>query len=212
MEARLTAHESALIDHFASGLDLDHWWPAATRFEVIVGAFLVQNTGWSNVEKAIAELRGAKRLSLAGIRELSEEELGALIRSSGFWRQKARRLLGFVRWLDEVHGGSLDRLFSLPAAQARAQLLALEGIGEETADAILLFAGGHPSFVVDAYTRRIFTRHHLPLDRAGIERALGHDATRFRHLHAVLVETAKRYCRKQAPDCGRCPLGGLLPQ
>lgn len=212
MEACFAAHESALTNQLASGLDLDHWWPAATPFEVIVGAILVQNTAWGNVEKAMAALRGAKRLSLAGIRALSAEELGPLIRSSGFWRQKARRLRGFVGWLDAAHGGSLDRLFAQPTARARAQLLALEGIGEETADAILLFAGGHASFVMDAYTRRIFERHHLPFERAWIERELGHDARRFRHAHALMVETAKRYCRKQTPECGQCPLGELLPQ
>ncbi|HVB40502.1 MAG TPA: hypothetical protein VNE83_06350 [Terriglobales bacterium] len=246
MDSGLAAYETALRAHFTPGkesaaaargarasgrlragmggvsrapaisLDLDHWWPAASPFEVIVGAILVQNTAWSNAAQAIAALRGAKRLSLAGIRELSEAELGELIRSSGFWRQKARRLRGFVTWLDAAHGGRLDRLFAQPTAAAREQLLALEGIGEETADTILLFAGDHARFVMDAYTRRVLVRHQLPAERAWVEAAVpsvhGRNAARhYRHLHALLVETAKRYCRKRAPDCGACPLAPLLP-
>lgn len=211
MGSGLAAYEQALHAHFASRLDLDHWWAASSRLEVIVGAILVQNTAWGNVEKAIAALRGAKRLSLAGLRALSEAELGELIRSSGFWRQKARRLRGFVLWLEATHGGSLDRLFAQPTAVVRAQLLELEGIGEETADAILLFAGSHPSFVMDAYTRRILTRHQLPTERTWVEAEFPPEARRYRHLHGLLVETAKRYCRKRAPDCRGCPLESLLP-
>jgi len=172
MASELERYFEALRAHFVPGLDLDTWWPAAGRFEIIVGAILVQNTAWTNVAKAIASLRSAGRLSVAGIRDLGEAELGALIRSSGCWRQKAKRLAGFVAWLDRTYGGDLDRLFAQPTPRLRAELLELHGIGEETADAILLFAGRQPSFVLDAYTRRILERHQLPAQRAWIEASL----------------------------------------
>lgn len=141
-----------------------HWWPAESRFEVIVGAFLTQNTAWTNVEKAMAQLRRARVLSLAGIRKTPIAELEQLIRSAGYFRQKARRLKNFVSYLDQRYGGSLERMFARPTAELRQELLALNGIGPETADSILLYAGNHPVFVVDAYTRRILDRHRiLPL-------------------------------------------------
>jgi endonuclease-3 related protein len=157
-----------------------HWWPARSRMEVIIGAFLTQNTAWSNVEKAMAQLRRARVLSPAGIRSVPLAELEQLIRSAGYFRQKARRLKNFVDYLDQRYGGSLDRMFARPTAELREELLALNGVGPETADSILLYAGNHPVFVVDAYTRRILDRHCLlPLNasyediRTLIEGALG---------------------------------------
>ncbi len=142
-----------------------HWWPAQSRFEVIVGAFLTQNTAWTNVEKAMSQLRRARVLNLAGIRNTPAGQLEQLIRSAGYFRQKAQRLQNFVHYLDANHGGSLDRMFARPTEELRQELLALNGIGPETADSILLYAGNHPVFVVDAYTRRILDRHRiLPLD------------------------------------------------
>ena len=142
-----------------------HWWPAQSRFEVIIGAFLTQNTAWTNVERAMAQLRRARVLSLTGIRNTSLNRLEQLIRSAGYFRQKAQRLKNFVAYLDERYAGSLDRMFARPTAELREELLALNGIGPETADSILLYAGNHPVFVVDAYTRRILDRHRiLPLD------------------------------------------------
>ncbi|MBI2677912.1 MAG: endonuclease III domain-containing protein [Candidatus Koribacter versatilis] len=138
-----------------------HWWPAQSRFEVIVGAFLTQNTSWTNVEKAMRNLRRARKLSLDGVRSTPEPALAQLIRSSGYYQQKAHRLKRFVSWLDATHGSSLDRMFAQPTPILRAELLALHGVGPETADSILLYAGGHPVFVVDAYTRRVFERHRL---------------------------------------------------
>ncbi len=138
-----------------------NWWPAETPFEVIVGAILTQNTSWTNVERALASLREARKLSLAGIRELRQPELEALIRSSGYFRQKAQRLKNFVAFLDANYGGSLARMFATPTGQLRVELLALKGIGPETADSILLYAGNHVVFVVDAYTRRILQRHEI---------------------------------------------------
>lgn len=138
-----------------------HWWPAQSRFEVVVGAFLTQNTAWTNVEKAMAQLRRARVLSLSGIRNTPLSQLEQLIRSAGYFRQKAARLKNFVAHLDERHAGSLQRMFTRPTAELREELLALNGIGPETADSILLYAGNHPVFVVDAYTRRILDRHRI---------------------------------------------------
>lgn len=136
-----------------------HWWPAETPFEVIVGAILTQNTSWTSVERALANLRAASVLSVEGIRGLAIEELEQLIRSSGYFRQKAVRLKGFIAFLDAEYAGSLRAMLATPTLQLREQLLALKGIGPETADSILLYAGHHPIFVVDAYTRRVLERH-----------------------------------------------------
>lgn len=138
-----------------------HWWPAQSRFEVVVGAFLTQNTAWTNVDKAMAQLRRARVLSLSGIRNTPLPQLEQFIRSAGYFRQKAARLKNFVAYLDERHAGSLHRMFARPTAELREELLALNGIGPETADSILLYAGNHPVFVVDAYTRRILDRHRI---------------------------------------------------
>lgn len=141
-----------------------HWWPAQTRFEVIVGAYLTQNTAWTNVERAMKNLQGARVLSVKGIREISIAELETLIRSAGYFRQKSKRLKTFISYLDANYRGSLDGMFSQSTQKLRDELLALNGVGPETADSILLYAGNHPVFVVDAYTRRILDRHAiLPL-------------------------------------------------
>jgi endonuclease III related protein len=164
-----------------------HWWPARTRFEVIVGAYLTQNTSWTNVERALRQLRAAGALSLKGIRTTPLDELETLIRSSGYFRQKAQRLKTFVAFLDERYAGSLDRMFAQPTNKLRGELLNLNGVGPETADSILLYAGQHPVFVVDAYTRRILERHAiLPANspyeeiRQLCERALTNSATELR--------------------------------
>ncbi len=144
-----------------------HWWPAETRFEVIVGAYLTQNTAWTNVERALINLRKADILSLEGIRRVRVGRLERLIRPSGYFRQKAARLKTFVAFLDHLYGGSLDQLFAQPTAKLREELLSLNGVGPETADSILLYAGNHPVFVVDAYTRRILDRHGILPERDG---------------------------------------------
>ena len=136
-----------------------HWWPAETPFEVIVGAILTQNTSWTNVERAMANLRAAAVLNVEGIRELPLPKLEELVRSSGYFRQKAQRLKNFVAFLDARYSGSLERMFATPTEQLRSELLTQHGIGPETADSILLYAGGHEIFVIDAYTRRILQRH-----------------------------------------------------
>ena len=137
------------------------WWPAYSRFEVIVGAFLTQNTAWANVEQALRRLRREGVLNRDGIRRTPLVKLARMIRSSGYFRQKAQRLKTFVSYLDARYGGSLERMFAQPTDKLREELLALNGVGPETADSILLYGGGHPVFVVDAYTRRIFERHRL---------------------------------------------------
>lgn len=138
-----------------------HWWPAETQFEVIVGAYLTQNTAWINVERAVTNLRRANLLNVDGIRAVRESRLQRLIRPSGYFRQKAARLKTFVRFLDEHYEGSLEKFFSEPTEKIREELLTLNGVGRETADSILLYAGNHPVFVVDAYTRRILDRHGI---------------------------------------------------
>ncbi|MFZ0198023.1 MAG: base excision DNA repair protein [Candidatus Sulfotelmatobacter sp.] len=146
-----------------------NWWPARSPFEVIVGAYLTQNTAWTNVEEALANLRSAKLLSVKGLRRVPLRELEKLIRPSGYFRQKAERLKTFIRFLDRRYEGSLRRLFSRPTAELREEFLQLNGVGPETADSILLYAGNHPVFVVDAYTRRILARHAILPEEAGYE-------------------------------------------
>ena len=146
-----------------------HWWPAQSRMEMIVGAYLTQNTSWTNVEKALGNLRKARLLSISGIRRTPQPELEQLIRPAGYFRQKAQRLKTFVSFLDERYSGSLDRMFARPTAELRDELLALNGVGPETADSILLYAGNHPVFVVDAYTRRILERHQIVSSAGGYD-------------------------------------------
>jgi len=161
---RQAAIHSQVLDLYRALLETwgpQEWWPARSRFEVIVGAFLTQNTAWTNVEKALNQLRQARALTVAGIRNTPLTALEQLVRSAGYFRQKAQRLKNFVAYLDERHRGSLDRMFATPTPELRQEVLALNGVGPETADAILLYAGGHPVFVVDSYTRRLFDRHGI---------------------------------------------------
>jgi endonuclease-3 related protein len=174
-----------------------HWWPAETAFEVIAGAILTQNTSWTNVERALAKLREAGVLSVDGVREVSLAELEQLVRSSGYFRQKALRLKNFIAFLDKKYTGSLDAMLSTPTEQLRAELLAQNGIGPETADSILLYAGHHPIFVVDAYTRRVLERHDAVAPNAKydeirtlVERGLQHEKP---------LPTATRKTRNREP-------------
>jgi len=213
------------------------WWPGETPFEVCIGAILVQNTAWSNAERAIANLKGEGLLGPAELADLPVARLENLIRPSGSFRVKARRLRSFLSVLHEQHGGQLESLFAGPAAEVRTRLLAIHGIGPETADCLLLYAGGHARFVIDAYTRRIFQRHGwrpagAPRHAKGKGRASrysGYEAwqamcekalarTEGRDLldywgdyHAQLVAVGKSWCRASVPRCGQCPLAPLLP-
>lgn len=194
------------------------WWPGRTRFEVIAGAILAQNTSWSNVERAIATLRCEKLLSAAGIERVPLGRLARFIRSSGYFRQKARKLKAFVKFLCTQYHGSLDKLFATPTAELREQLLSVHGIGPETADSILLYAGNHPVFVIDAYTRRILQRHRLAHGKESyeeirrlFEQSLPPSPTLFNEYHALIVHTGKHFCRKREPACENCALRPFLP-
>ena len=214
MERRLREIFERLLDHFGPL----HWWPAETPFEVVIGAFLTQNTAWRNVEVAIDALRQAGALSPEGLAELSTEELQQCIRPAGYFRQKAERLHGFVSYLHAEHCGNLQRLLSGPLEETRRKLLSLKGIGPETADSILLYAGNYPSFVVDAYTRRLFARlgilqgdeDYETIRRLFMEQ-LPHDVDLYNEYHALIVEECKTFCLKRKPLCVPCPLNSICP-
>ena len=195
-----------------------HWWPGRSRFEVIVGAILTQNTSWSNVEPALRNLRSARLLAPAPMLQVPLARLQSLIRSSGYFRQKARKLKAFAEYLQTMFAGSLTRMFRTPTTVLREQLLGVHGIGPETADSILLYAGRHPIFVIDAYTRRIVERHQLTSSarsyeqlRALFERNLPPDAALYNEFHALIVRTGKLHCRARQPRCNECPLREFLP-
>ena len=195
-----------------------HWWPGRTAFEVIVGAILTQNTSWSNVEIAIQNLRRERLMTPRGIEAVPFTRLARLIRSSGYFRQKAKKLKCFVRFLRSEYDGSLRRMFDTPTAALREKLLGVYGIGPETADSILLYAGKHPVFVVDAYTRRLLERHQLATPaqsyeeiRELIEHSLPREAPLYNEYHALIVRTGKEYCRTRNPRCNECPLHSFLP-
>jgi endonuclease-3 related protein len=165
LRGEIPSYYTALLSRYGP----QNWWPARSRFEVIVGAYLTQNTNWSNVEKALLNLRRARRLSVISMRETPSDELEQLIRPSGYFRQKARNVKTFIAFLDERYSGSLSRMFAEPTAKLRAELLELNGVGPETADSILLYAGNHPVFVVDAYTRRVLLRHGIINEKTSYE-------------------------------------------
>ena len=192
-----------------------HWWPAETSFEVVIGAFLTQNTNWNNVEKAIANLKQAQALSHRAVFEMPTDQLEELIRPAGFFRQKAERLQGFCRHLQEHYRGSLDVMLQQPTSQLRSELLSLKGIGPETADSILLYAGQHRSFVVDAYTRRLFSRigilqgtENYAEIRALFMAKLPAEVELYNEYHALIVQHCKQFCRTK-PLCPACPLAEL---
>lgn len=177
----------------------------------MVGAVLTQQTTWTNVEKAIRNLKAGNRMSLAGICSLKKAELEAMIRPSGYFRQKSERLQGLCRFIKRKHS-TMDGLFALGDAELREALLAQDGIGKETCDSIMLYAAGRPVFVVDAYTKRIVSRvfgveRELEYDELqdAFQRALRKDVGLYKDMHAQLVELAKQNCRKKDPLCGTCP-------
>jgi endonuclease-3 related protein len=222
MPSRTEGHTLPVLHDYYEALLRAHgsqnWWPARSRFEVIVGAILTQNTSWTNVERAIVALRQESLLSVRGLEEVPEGALAELIRSSGYFRQKARKLKAFVYFLRANYQGSLDKMFRVPTAVLREELLSVHGIGPETADSILLYAGNHPVFVVDAYTRRLLQRHGQAHERDTYEeirslfqRTLPADAALFNEYHALIVHTGKHFCRTKNPRCSECPLQPFLP-
>lgn len=226
MRRKLTPAERLrrMHDSLASAYGPQHWWPAATPFEVILGAYLTQNTAWKSVERSLANLRDAGALAQDGLRAISLEDLQSLIRPSGFHSRKAPALKAFVAMLDAEFAGSLDVLASTPTSTLRRRLLELPGVGPETADAILLYALNHPVPVADEYLRRIALRHRLltpPPGRKGYEsfvqltrQAFGPDpptsrARLFNEFHALTVAVGKAHCGRTA-QCNGCPLAADL--
>ena len=190
-----------------------HWWPGETPFEVMVGAILTQNTAWTNASRAIDRLKEGRLLSPVKLDKVSQPRLARLIRSSGYFNQKSKRLKEFVHYFRKEYGGSVRRMRRRPAAHLRAELLELSGIGPETADSILLYALGKPVFVVDAYTRRVLARHSLipwGASYAEIQALFNRNlppsrASLFNEYHALLVRVGKEFCRAR-PKCQLCPL------
>lgn len=201
-----------IFERLLSSYGPQGWWPAESAFEVCVGAILTQSTSWSNVEKSIKELDGAGLLSPEGLMSVPESRLSGLVRSSLYHNVKAGKLKAFVGFLFREYDGSLEKLFSLPKDGLRQALLGVWGVGPETADSIILYAAGKPSFVVDAYTRRIFERvgflngsESYDDVKAFFEGNLPVDAQLFNEFHALIVEHAKRHCKKK-PVCAGCPV------
>jgi len=192
------------------------WWPGDTPFEVAVGAVLTQNTSWRNVEKAITRLKDAGLLSSEALRRLTPDELADYIVPAGYYNVKAWRLKSLVEFLWAECGGRVEALADMPVAEARGKLLAVNGVGPETADSIMLYAAGVPTFVVDAYTHRILSRHGLAPEEAGYDEVkavfednMDPDTDMFNKFHALLVKCGHLYC-KPKPRCEGCPLEELL--
>jgi len=190
-----------------------HWWPARSRFEVMVGAILTQSTNWSNVEKAINNLRKNSLLDAGKLYRIPRGKLARLIKSAGYYNIKAKRLKEFLRFLFVSYKGDINKMSLADTQLLRRQLLSVNGIGPETADSILLYALGKPVFVVDAYTKRIFSRHRLIGEDADYHalqdlctRNLKKNVKLFNEFHALLVKLGKDFCLKNKPRCGICPL------
>jgi len=214
MRAHLETIYRLLLEHFGH----QDWWPGDTPFEIAVGAILTQNTSWNNVAQAIDNLKSAEALTPETMTRLSPGELEELIRPSGFFRIKQKRLRNFLIYLEDTWNGDLSAALDGDLPAARDRLLGVSGIGPETADSILLYAGGRPIFVVDAYTKRVFARHDLVDDTASYHDIqdlfmahLPHDPALFNDFHAQFVAVGKTYCRPKNPRCAECPLGGLPP-
>ena len=216
--ARLRSLYSRLLEVYGP----QQWWPAKTALEVVVGAYLTQNTAWRSVERSLENLETHGLLTVDGLRNVSEPELRTYIRPSGYMNRKAAAIKAFIAFLDDCYGGSLDSLSEEIPEVARARLLALPGVGPETADAVLLYALGRPALVVDEYLRRVVTRHSLlpasskysEIQQLGVE-AFQNDCgsarkQHFAEFHALMVEVGKRHCGR-APRCAGCPLAFDLP-
>lgn len=193
------------------------WWPAKTPFEVMVGAVLTQNTSWSGVKKAMANLEAERLLDPQALWALPEAQLEELIRPAGYFRLKAKRLRTLLAWLDQTCSFDFDALALRDTQTLRGELLEVSGIGPETADSILLYALSHPSFVSDAYTRRILSRHGLTPEDAHYDDlrdffmdVLEPDPALYNEFHALLVRVGHHYCKPKSPQCATCPLGSFL--
>lgn len=201
-----------LLDHFGP----QGWWPGDTPLEIMVGAVLTQNTNWSNVSKAIDNLKNDNLLIFEKLHELPVEALAEKIKPAGYFNIKAARLKNLLNFIAKEYNGSLEEMFALDAHTLREEVLTVKGIGPETADSILLYAGNKPVFVVDAYTHRIFTRHDLVAAEDGYYEiqeyfllSLPEDIKLFNEYHALIVRLGKEFCKKSKPLCRQCPLGKL---
>jgi endonuclease-3 related protein len=209
MARRLNLIYQKLYSLFGS----QHWWPADTHFEVMVGAILTQNTNWLNVEKAISNLKKHKLLQPHKLYKLSHRRLASLIRPAGYYNIKAKRLKNFLKFFIEYYNGNVKKILRQATPSLRQQLLSVNGIGPETADSILLYALKRPIFVVDAYTKRILLRHHFVGEDAGYDKIqnlfmknLKSGVKLFNEYHALLVKLGKEFCLKNKPKCDICPL------
>ncbi len=208
---RLEPVFDALARHYGP----QRWWPARHSFEMIAGALLVQNTAWTNAQRALDNLRAARALSIEGILRLDDLTLQELVRPSGYFRQKAAKLRSFAQHVRDAHGGELTALLGLPIDDLRLELLSIWGVGAETADSIILYAAHQPSFVVDGYTVRLLSRIGLIDDRTSrrllriwLMRAIAPDPRRYAEYHALVVRHGKALCQK-TPNCPDCPLLGM---
>lgn len=200
--------------HYFGPLD---WWPGNTPFEIMVGAILTQNTSWSNVEKAVNNLKKENLLEPRKLYGINQEKLAQLVKPSGYYNIKAQRLKNFVNLLVNEFEGSTEKMFSGDGRELREKLLKVKGIGPETADSILLYAGKKPFFVVDAYTKRIFSRHKLISEDSTyyqiqefFNQNLDRDVELFNEFHAQIVMLGKTICISKNPDCAKCPIGFLI--
>lgn len=210
--------QSALAEIYAKLLETfgpQQWWPAQTQFEIIVGAILTQNTNWGNVEKALANIKREKLLSSQAFQNISHSKLAALIRPAGYFNVKAKRLKSFVSFLFKEYGGRLRKMEKEDCSILRRKLLAVNGIGPETADSILLYAFDKPVFVVDSYTRRILYRHNIigpgedyHVIQEMFVKSLRCDIEMFNEYHALIVRLGKDYC-KAKPRCEQCVLNNF---
>jgi endonuclease-3 related protein len=215
------SRETLLLNMYGAmhdALGPSFWWPGDTPFEIALGAILTQNTNWENVTRALGNLREESLLSPERIHALPEERLAGLIRPAGYFRLKAARIRNFMSFLHRECRLRLENLAELPLDTARSRLLAVNGIGPETADSILLYALHKPTFVVDAYTRRILNRHLLVPEDIGYEElreyfmdVLPSDVTLYNEFHALIVRIGKKWCRRKQPKCHDCPLAPFLP-
>jgi endonuclease-3 related protein len=214
----MAAHLREAYERMLAAFGPQHWWPGESPFEIMVGAVLVQNTAWRNVERAIANLRDAAVMNPRALYDLPPAELAELIRPAGYYQVKTKRLRNLLQFIVEQYDASLEAMFRTSLQTLREQLLAVHGIGPETADAILLYAGGMPTFVVDTYAHRVLARHGwIGYDatydeiKDYFESELPHDAALFNEYHALLVRVGKENCKRSVPLCETCPLAELLP-
>jgi len=209
----LLSYYKKLLNYFGPR----NWWPGETPFEIIVGAILTQNTNWINVEKAIANLKSWNLLSPEKLYQIDTPFLANIIRPTGYYNIKAKRLKSCIKWLVENYQSDIQKLKEIEEEKLREELLTIRGIGQETADSILLYALGKPTFVVDTYTYRLFSRHKLIPEETTYEEIkeffqsnLPRDAKLYNDYHAQIVEVGKNFCRRK-PLCDKCPLKIYLP-